>query len=639
MRIIRVKRSNTILRRWKSAKTIAAKTIAAKTIAAKTIAANIRFSNAFYTWIFLLLCLSNAQNLIAQGTDDVQSNQPLFLQAEKLIGNATPNGFVRELIGNVVLTQGSVNITCNRAVHYVEQNRADLFGNVILKQGGVTMKAAQATYNGFSRQISGSGGVTLVDSNSTLTAREGWYSTVSKIARFFRAVSIENDSLLITCDTLEHHRISQNSYATGNASAASRRSTALLQGDSLVHIPADKYTRLMRRQGGKVPPMVSQIDTVETGKQERTSQNTSNKKSSVKTSQKKQSSTIASIEVPEKRLDTLCITGNVLEAFRSDSSEVYHATGDVQLNRRQLAGRSDLGIYEKTQNRIRLLPLVGLNNTTTSATRLESTATVQTSTQALTPQAIPQQAITKSIMTELNTKATIQNTKATIQTISEASPSERPRLWLDSTQLRADSILIVLEGKRLERINALGNAFSATKNDSAQADRIDQLQGENIIISLRRDTLRSILAEGKAFSLYFASSENDNGESEPDGAVKNAADTVKILFTDGNIETIVWRGKVEGEYIPEHIARKQLQTLRLKGFAWMNDRPRLERRGKTSSKAKQATSSSSEKIKPEKVKPEKAQSEKIKPEKIKPEKAKSEEKPNQAKSAPSQTTD
>jgi lipopolysaccharide export system protein LptA len=236
---------------------------------------NILFSNAFVAvcLVFFLSMSMYSVHTLAQEADDVQPNQPLFLQAEKLIGNATAAGFVRELIGNVVLTQGAVTITCNRAVHYIEQNRADMFGNVIMKQGTVTMKAAQGSYDGFSRQISGSGGVTLLDRNSTLTAREGWYSAATKIARFYHYVNIENDSLTIFCDTLEYHRATQNSYATGHAVAVSKVSSALLQGDSLVNIPAKRYSRISSYRSNP-PPMVSQIDTVDADKPERTFQQT-----------------------------------------------------------------------------------------------------------------------------------------------------------------------------------------------------------------------------------------------------------------------------------------------------------------------------------------------------------------------------
>ena len=449
----------------------------------------------------------------------MQPNTPLFLQAEKLIGNMGVSGFTRELIGNVVLTQGPVRITCNRAMHYVEQNRADLFGNVVLTQGATTMKSAQGSYDGAARIISGTGGVELFDGKSKLVARTGNYSTALKVARFFASVRIENDSLIITSDSLEYHRASQNSYATGKVTAVGKFTSAYLQGDSLMNINADKYTRLSN-YAGNGQAMVSQIDTVllensgESVSNERTSNERTSKKDEQKSEQKNERRSDTTRIKSSKRLDTLCITGNVLEAFRKDSNELYIATGSVQMTRRNLAGRAERGVYEKKLSRIRLY-------STTTAT---------------------------------------------------------PVLWLDSTQLRGDSLWVQLRAKRLERITAYTNAFAATKNDTSHQERIDQLSGENIIIEADNDTIRVISAEGKAFNLYFAQSENETTSvKEPDGAVKNAADTVRVLFERGELDNIVWRGKVEGEYIPETMVQKQLQTLRLKGFEWVENRPLLWR--------------------------------------------------------------
>lgn len=468
----------------------------------------------FLAIITILLVVSTS--LIAQEADDVPPNTPLFLQAEKLIGNVGPNGgFTRELIGNVILTQGPVRITCNRAMHYVEQNRADLFGDVVLTQGNTTMKAAQGSYDGALRAISGTGGVELFDGKSNLKARIGSYSTALKVARFFGSVRIENDSLIITSDSLEYHRSTQNSYATGMVTAIGKFTSAYLHGDSLVNINAEKYTRVsnyIRRDIGqnansaRRQAMVSQIDTVEEESQSFSTKDTV---------QSPQNRNHDNRPKTSKRLDTLCITGNVLEAFRKDSNEIYIANGNVQMTRKQLAGRGERAIYEKTLSRIRLYSV--------------TTAT--------------------------------------------------PVLWLDSTQLRGDSVIVFLKDKRLDRIIAYTNAFAATKNDTSHQDRIDQLSGDNIIIEASRDTIRSILAEGKAFNVYFAQSESDDSAhtKQPDGAVKNAADTVKVLFERGELDNIIWRGKVEGEYIPESIAHKQIQTLRLKGFEWFTNRPQLWR--------------------------------------------------------------
>jgi lipopolysaccharide export system protein LptA len=530
-------------------------------------------SLASATLVIAFFIVSGARAQQTSSDDGIQQNQPLFLQAEKLVGNQTEAGLVRELSGNVVLTQGNVTVTCRRAVHYVERNRADLFGNVVMTQGAATMKAAEAIYDGAARQIFGSGGVSLVDSNSVLTARAGIYSTTQKIARFFRQVRIDNDSLLIYCDTLEHRRASQESYATGNVVAVSKKSSAVLHGDSLAHFPAERYTRLSRRP--LFPqPMVSQIDTVFTDGEAPDS-----------TTFNAQQTSATKADNRRFRLDTLCIAGDVLEAFRSDG-ELYRATGEVQTTRRNFAGRAARADYEKTLHRIRLLPYIVLSEQTVATLRSSAATIVYSSTTANIRSRgvdVVKAANVSSLgaSSEGSAKLISDDGDASLGASSNARgvSSSRPRVWLDSTQLRsADSIIAFIKDKRLERLQAFGGAFAATKNDTARQDRIDQLAGEAISITLERDTVQSIVAEEKAFNVYFVLSETENAAQAPDGAVRNAADTIKILFSGGEVETIIWRGKVEGEYTPEHIAQKQLDALKLPGFEWMEDKPALQRK-------------------------------------------------------------
>jgi lipopolysaccharide export system protein LptA len=477
---------------------------------------------------------------------DDTTPQPIFLQhADSLVGGATPQGLIRELIGNVVMQQGSVNVTCERAIHYLQQNRADLLGNVVITQGSVTMKAPRGSYDGNSRLMYGLQGVYLQDRSTVLTAREGYYSTATKIARFTKTVRIETDSLIITADTLEYHRATQNSYATGRVAAAGKYTSAYLQGDSLVNLPSAHYTRvtcyalpttatISRVQTFRVQrqPMVSQIDTVEVKKEEKDEDGgmkdeEKGKGKNMKDEKKSKPSNQAG--KTSIRLDTLCITGDMLEAFRGDSAnpkqEIYVATGNVKLTRgggskSSIAARAGKGVYEKMLDRIWVL--------------------------------------------------------------------QTPLLWLDSTQLRGDTIVIDLKEKRLERIAALRNAFSATKNDSTRQDRIDQLTGENIIVSMQQDTLRFIMAEGKAFNLYFLQSEEE-GKKSPDGASRSAANTIKILFASGEADEVIWLGRVEGEQIPEHIVKKTLAQLKLKGFEWFENRPRLKRGGGEDEKPSKST--------------------------------------------------
>jgi lipopolysaccharide export system protein LptA len=494
-----------------------------------------------------------ATQTASQEADDT-TPQPILLQhADSLVGSATPQGLVRELIGNVVLLQGSVNVTCEKAIHYLQQNRADLLGNVVITQGSVTMKAPRGTYDGNSRLMYGLQGVYLQDRSTILTAREGVYSTATKIARFTKTVRIETDSLIITADTLEYHRATQNSYATGRVAAAGKYTSAYLQGDSLVNLPNTHYTRVtcyklpttatISRLSSSIQrqPMVSQIDTVEVGEERIKDEKIKDEKKSRPSHQTAKPPSHQTPR-PSVRLDTLCIAGDVLEAFRGDSAnpkqELYVATGNVKLTRggsgkSSIAARAGKGLYEKMLDRIWVL--------------------------------------------------------------------QTPVLWLDSTQLRGDTILINVKEKRLERITATRNAFAATKNDTTRQDRIDQLTGESIVISMQQDTLRSIVSEGKAFNLYFLASEED-GKKTPDGASRTAADTIKIQFAGGEADEVIWLGKVEGEQIPERIVKKTLAELKLKGFEWFDNRPRLRRGGSDEKSAKSTKPAQPEKTTPKPAK-------------------------------------
>jgi len=70
---------------------------------------------------------------------------------------------VREVYGNVVLTQGNVVITCNKAIQYISRNEAELIGNVIAKKDTLTIKTARGFYFGNLSKTKSNSGVYLDD--------------------------------------------------------------------------------------------------------------------------------------------------------------------------------------------------------------------------------------------------------------------------------------------------------------------------------------------------------------------------------------------------------------------------------------------------------------------------------------------
>ncbi|GAB1429478.1 hypothetical protein MASR2M18_03100 [Ignavibacteria bacterium] len=144
-----------------------------------------------------------------------------------------------------------------------------------------------------------------------------------------------------------------------------------------------------------------------------------------------------------------------------------------------------------------------------------------------------------------------------------------PALWYDSTQLRADSISVFIPQKKLRRIEASGNAFSAVRDDTANTERTQQLSGAFIRIDVENDTLRQIFVRGDAKSLYFMQT-----DGEPDGAARNSADSIRIETLDGKPEIIRWLGGVNGEFFPEIFILKKTSDYYLPNFLWLTDRPK-----------------------------------------------------------------
>ena len=94
---------------------------------------------------------------------------------KKMIGKSVNGEAIREVFGDVVVTQGNVRITCEHAVQFLSQNDAQLIGNVIVTQDSVTITTDQGFYYGDERKAESYSGVTLNDKKVILSADTGEY--------------------------------------------------------------------------------------------------------------------------------------------------------------------------------------------------------------------------------------------------------------------------------------------------------------------------------------------------------------------------------------------------------------------------------------------------------------------------------
>ena len=119
-------------------------------------------------------------------------------KSDKLTGKTVDGKTVREAIGNVHFVQGNVNVFCNEAIQYIDDNKIELKGNVKIYQDTLSLFTSKATYYGTDKHAVCEGGVTLKDPNATLRADDGVYYFNDAKAIFKGDVIIINPAYRIT---------------------------------------------------------------------------------------------------------------------------------------------------------------------------------------------------------------------------------------------------------------------------------------------------------------------------------------------------------------------------------------------------------------------------------------------------------
>jgi len=271
----------------------------------------------------------------------------IVIVGDSLKGMVVNGESIREVIGNVVLTQGNVKVTCNKAVQYISRNDAELIGNVIVTQDTLTIKTERGFYFGNLRKTSSNSGVTLDDKKVILSAKQGEYffdehraffkddvklydsisTLTSETLTYYRnidkaiavgLVKIIDPENIIYADSLEHFRNKQKTYAFNNVQIKNNSNNIIVIGNRLEDDRYNKYTLIDSM------PLMIQIDTSvvkdETGKEQIT-------------------------------FDTLFISSKKMEVFRSDEDK-FVAIDSVKIIKGLFSSINELTIYYQDSAKI-----------------------------------------------------------------------------------------------------------------------------------------------------------------------------------------------------------------------------------------------------------------------------------------------
>ncbi len=165
---------------------------------------------------------------------------PLIVVGDSLVGRTIDGESIREVHGNVVMTQGDIRITCNKAIQYIARNEAELIGKVVVIQDSIIINTDLGYYFGDTKIASSEVGVTLFDGHVNLKSKKGGYYFDEKKALFTDDVVLIDNVSTLTTDKLTYFNDEDRAVAVGNVKIVD--SATVVYADSLEHNRNNKNT-------------------------------------------------------------------------------------------------------------------------------------------------------------------------------------------------------------------------------------------------------------------------------------------------------------------------------------------------------------------------------------------------------------
>jgi len=274
-------------------------------------------------------------------------DEKITVIGDSLVGKFVDGESVREVDGNVRLSQGNVFVTCNKAIQYLARNEAKLIGNVIATQDSLTLKTEMGYYFGNLRKTKSISGIVLDDTEVVLSADSGEYyfdearaffqtnvkliddatTLIADELTYFKNldksiavgnVNINDGDNIISADTLTHLRRTKYSLADGNVSIKNLKDNLTIFGEHLEDDGQLKYTLIDEN------PLLMQVDTTFSTEED---------------------------TVDRISIDTLLIKSELMESFRSGTN-YFKATDSVKILRGGFASVNDLTTYYRDDEKI-----------------------------------------------------------------------------------------------------------------------------------------------------------------------------------------------------------------------------------------------------------------------------------------------
>lgn len=445
---------------------------------------------------------------------------------------------LRKVTKQVYFVHEGIQIWCDQAIHYRDENFFRAYGNVRMRQGDtINMNSEYAEYNGTTQFAFASGNVVLRepqsslstdslffnritqeayynsggiirDTASVLTSRIGRYFLETKKYSFISDVKLVNPKYTINSTQLDFYSGSGHAYLYGPSTIESETSTIYCERG--FYDTRSDFGYFVRNSQVNYENRELRGDSIYFNRNTNFASATNN------------------IVVTDTANNSI-IKGHYAEVYR-DKDSVFITKRAVAINIQEKDSiyihGDTLMITGKPENRV----LRGFRDVR----------------------------IYKSDMSGKSDSIHVDQQKGLTKMIG------RPILWSENGQMTGDTIHLLnnMETEQLDTLKVFNNAFMIQK-DSLGA--FNQVKGKELLGLFEENQLHQVDIIKNTETIFYSRAEN----GELIGINKTLSSSIRLLINDNEIEDIYYYKQIDGNLMPEEDFPENAR--RLRGFNWRGD--------------------------------------------------------------------
>ena len=460
--------------------------------------------------------------------------------------------FLRDESQQVHFVHEGVNMWCDKAIYYEDQDFIEAFSNVLMKQGdSINMVAKYVEYSGKTQLAYAKGDVILTEPQSTLTTdklyfdrnrQQAYYNTKGKVVR--------DSSGTITSQVGRYYMNSQKYQFTKDVVLVNPEYT--LNTERLDFLTENGHAYLFGPS-----TIVGETSNVycERGFYD-TNNDTGHFQRNARIDYDNRTVEGDSLYFDRNRsfasaTNNITVTDTINKSIvRGHYAEVWREKDSLFITKRAIA----ISVQEKDSVYLHADTLMVTGKADNRITRAYYNARIYKSDLA-----------GKSDSIHVNHKTGLMQmlNLSRFSSTDAFTTARKPVLWNIGNQMTGDTIHVIsnVKTEKLDSLKVFNNAFIVSK-DTLSDDGFNQIKGQRLIGLFKDNELYNIDIIKNAEVIYYSR----NAENELVGINKSKSGSLNVQIEDQAIQEIRLIQQIDGELYPESMFPKSGK--RLRGFDW-----------------------------------------------------------------------